>query len=151
MIRKEIPKELRLKIRRYLEYILNSKKTIKVDQEEVFAVLNKNLEIKMRALLNGRILKNIKVFESFDIDLMSDISKQFKKQTFAMDDNIIVVTIYLRFLLNFNNKEGDQASTMYFIVTGLVTIVHKRTQTYIRDLRSDQYFGEVEFFSDKAR
>ena len=91
LIRKEIPKELRLKIRRYLEYILNSKKTVKVDQEEVFAVLNKNLEIKMRALLNGRILKNIKVFKNFDIDFLSDITKQFKKQTFALDDNIIVV------------------------------------------------------------
>lgn len=31
LIRKEIPKELRLKIRRYLEYVLNSKKTVKVD------------------------------------------------------------------------------------------------------------------------
>jgi hypothetical protein len=64
LIRKEIPKELRLKIRRYLEYVLNSKKTVKVDQDEVFSVLNKNLEIKMRAFLNGRILKNIKVFKS---------------------------------------------------------------------------------------
>jgi hypothetical protein len=64
---------------------------VKVDQEEVFAVLNKNLEIKMRALLNGRILKNIKVFKNFDIDFLSDITKQFKKQTFALDDNIITV------------------------------------------------------------
>lgn len=31
LIRKEIPKELRLKIRRYLEYVLNSKKTVKLD------------------------------------------------------------------------------------------------------------------------
>lgn len=92
LIRKEIPKELRLKIRRYLEYVLNSKKTVKVDQEEVFAVLNKNLEIKMRAFLNGRILKNIKVFKNFDIDFLSDITKQFKKQTFTVDDNIIVVS-----------------------------------------------------------
>jgi len=102
-----------LKIRRYLEYILNSKKTVKVDQEEVFAVLNKNLEIKMRAFLNGRILKNIKVFKNFDIDFLSDITKQFKKQTFTIDDNIVV--------------EGDAGGTMYFIVTGLVTILHKKT------------------------
>ena len=79
LIRKEIPKELRLKIRRYLEYVLNSKKTIKLDQEEVFSVLNKNLEIKMRALLNGRILKNIKVFKNFDIAFLSDITKKFQK------------------------------------------------------------------------
>lgn len=79
MIRKEIPKELRLKIKRYLEYVMNTKKQVKVDQEEVFAVLNKNLEIKMRSLLNGRILKNIKVFKNFDIDFLSEITKKFKK------------------------------------------------------------------------
>jgi hypothetical protein len=31
LIIKEIPKELLLKIRRYLEYVLNSKKTVKVE------------------------------------------------------------------------------------------------------------------------
>jgi hypothetical protein len=133
LIRKEIPKDLRLKIRRYLEYVLNSKKTLKVDQDEVFSVLNKNLEIKMRAFLNGRILKNIIVFKNFEIDFLSEITKSFKKQTFTVDDNIFT--------------EGDEGGTMYFIVTGLVTILHKKTQTYIRDLKQDQYFGEIEFFS----
>lgn len=113
LIRKEIPKDLRLKIRRYLEYVLNSKKTVKVDQEEVFSVLNKNLEIKMRAFLNGRILKNITVFKNFEIDFLSEITKHFKKQTFTVDDNIFI--------------EGDEGGTMYFIVTGLVTILHKKT------------------------
>lgn len=137
LIRKEIPKDLRLKIRRYLEYVLNSKKLLKVDQDEVFSVLNKNLEIKMRAFLNGRILKNIIVFKNFEIDFLSEITKSFKKQTFTVDDNIFI--------------EGDEGGTMYFIVTGLVTILHKKTQTYIRDLKQDQYFGEIEFFCQKPR
>ena len=67
----------------------------------------------MRALLNGRILKNIKVFKNFDIDFLSDITKKFQKQTFAMDDNIV--------------QEDDAGGTMYFIVTGLVTIIHRKT------------------------
>ena len=54
-----------------------------------------------------------------------------------MDDNIV--------------QEDDAGGTMYFIVTGLVTIVHRKTQTYIRDLKQDQYFGEIGFFSDKKR
>jgi len=93
LIRKDIPKELRLKIRHYLEYVLNSKRTVKVDQEEVFSILNKNLEIKMRAFLNARILKSIKVFKNFEIAFLSDITKQFKRQTFTVDDNIIVVRL----------------------------------------------------------
>jgi hypothetical protein len=111
LIRKEIPKELRLKIRRYLEYVLNSKKSVKVDQEEVFEVLNKNLEIKMRAFLNARILKNIKVFKNFEIDFLSDITKQFKKQTFTVDDNIIVVSFY--FLIIFEGRRCGWHYVLY--------------------------------------
>lgn len=40
---------------------------------------------------------------------------------------------------------------MYFILTGLVTVLHKATQTYIKDLMKDQYFGEIGFFSEKTR
>ena len=77
LIRKEIPKDLRMKIRRYLEYVLNRKKTVKVDQEEVFNALNKKLEIKMRAFLNGKILKSIAVFNNFPLDFLIDITKKF--------------------------------------------------------------------------
>jgi hypothetical protein len=110
-----------MKIRRYLEYVLNRKKTVKVDQEEVFNALNKKLEIKMRAFLNGKILKSIAVFNNFPLDFLIDITKKFQRKTFTVDDNIFI--------------EGDEGGTMYFIVTGLVTILHKKTQTYIRDLR----------------
>jgi len=40
---------------------------------------------------------------------------------------------------------------MYFIVNGLATVLHKKTQTYIKDLKEDDYFGEIGFFSDKRR
>jgi len=92
LVRKEIPKELRLKIRRYLEYNLQMKEQQKVEPEEVYEVLNKNLEIKMRAMLNAKILRNIKVFKNFDIAFLSEMTGSFKPQTFAMDDNIIVVS-----------------------------------------------------------
>ena len=113
LIRKEIPKELRLKIRRYLEYVLNSKKSIKVDQEEVCSILNKNLEFKMRALLSGRILKNIKVLKRFDDAFLTEMVGLFKKQTFSLDDNIV--------------GEGDSGGTMFFIINGLVTVLHRKT------------------------
>lgn len=40
---------------------------------------------------------------------------------------------------------------MYFIVSGFVSVLHKATQTYIKDLNKDQYFGEIGFFSEKNR
>ena len=53
----------------------------------------------MRAFLNGRILKNIKVFKNFELDFLSDVTKLFKKQTFTIDDNIIVVSFLLMNLI----------------------------------------------------
>ena len=68
---------MRLKIRRYLEYVLNKKVNEKVKEEEVFEILNKNLEIKMRSLINARILQNIKVLKHFEKNFLAEATKKF--------------------------------------------------------------------------
>jgi len=40
--------------------------------------LNKNLQIQMQGILNGNILKNIKVFMNFNLDFLSSIADSFK-------------------------------------------------------------------------
>ena len=99
--------------------------------------LNRNLQIQMQGILNGNILKNIKVFMNFDISFLSSIAESFKPQTFGAEENVF--------------EEGEPGGTMYFIVTGWVSILHRQTQTYIKDLKNDDYFGEIGFFSEKAR
>jgi hypothetical protein len=47
MVTKEMPPELRMKVRRYLDYIFESKKEIKVDESEVFKLLNEGLRDKI--------------------------------------------------------------------------------------------------------
>ena len=42
-----MPYELRMKIRRYLDYVFESKKEIKVDENDVHAMLNENLNDKL--------------------------------------------------------------------------------------------------------
>jgi hypothetical protein len=49
----------------------------------------------MRAFLNGRILKKIKVFDNFEIELLIELTKRFEKKNFTVDDNIIVVRILI--------------------------------------------------------
>lgn len=53
MIEKEMPYELRMKIRRYLDYVFESKKEIKVDENDVHAMLNENLNDKLKMYLKG--------------------------------------------------------------------------------------------------
>jgi hypothetical protein len=47
MVTKDMPQELKMKVRRYLDYIFESKKEIKVDESEVFKLLNEGLRDKI--------------------------------------------------------------------------------------------------------
>jgi len=91
----------------------------------------------MQGILNGNILKNIKVFMNFNLDFLSSIADSFKPQTFSAEENVV--------------EEGEPGGTMYFIVTGWVSVLHKETQTYVKDLKNDDYFGEIGFFSELKR
>ena len=57
MVKKEMPAKLRMKIRRYLDYVFESKKEIKLHEQEVFKMLNENLNDKIQTYLRGRILR----------------------------------------------------------------------------------------------
>ena len=137
LIHKEIPKDIRMKVRNYLEYVWTSKKEIKIEEQEVMEILNENLRDKLILYLNGRILKDIKVFEDFDLEFLSEITFIFCQVTYMIDDNIIV--------------EEDPGGKVFFIVKGKVAILHRKSRTYIKDLGKDDFFGEIGFFSEKPR
>lgn len=77
MLKQQVPNELRMKIRRYLEYVWESKKVIKIDEREVMAMLNENLREKITVYLNGRILQKMVFFESFGLDMLSELTFYF--------------------------------------------------------------------------
>lgn len=137
LIHKEIPKDIRMKVRNYLEYVWTSKKEIKIEEKDVMNILNENLRDKLTLYLNGRILKDIKVFEDFDLEFLSEITFIFGQVTYMIDDNIIV--------------EDDPGGKIFFIVKGKVAILHRKSRTYIKDLGKDDFFGEIGFFSEKPR
>lgn len=40
---------------------------------------------------------------------------------------------------------------MYFIFSGKVIIMHKKTMSFVKELYKEDYFGEIGFFSDIPR
>ena len=40
---------------------------------------------------------------------------------------------------------------MFFITIGTVHLFHKKSFTYLKELKPDRYFGEIAFFSDLPR
>jgi len=74
MIKKEMPQELRMKIRRYLDYVFESKKEVKVDEHDVFKLMNDGIRDKIKMHLRGRILRKIYFIEDFGLDFLSDLT-----------------------------------------------------------------------------
>lgn len=74
MISKDMPPDLRMKVRRYLDYIFDSKKEVKVDEVEVFKLLNEGLRDKINIQLRGRILTKVKYLHDFGHDFLSDLA-----------------------------------------------------------------------------
>lgn len=59
MINKQMPKNLRLKIRRFLDYNFEQKKDIKLEDKDIYNELNRNLNLRLQVFLIGRILTKI--------------------------------------------------------------------------------------------
>ena len=101
-------------------------------------MLNENLRNKITVFLNGRILETSPIFaETFSLNFQAKIAFIFKKQSYAVDDNIF--------------NEDDYGTQIFFIDSGRVSVMHKKTLTFIIELHKDDCFGEISFFSDLPR
>jgi hypothetical protein len=137
MISKEIPTELRVKIRRYLEYVFESMKEVKVEENEVAQLLNESLRDKINMHLRGRILQSIYFLEEFGLDFLSDLAQYFKKMTYITGDYLFM--------------EKDKARSIFYIIQGRVAMIHKQSHTFITDLLKEQYVGELGFLQGGQR
>lgn len=71
--------------------------------------------------MTGRILLEVDLFsKNFSVEFLSQMTHIFKKKSYAVDDNII-----------FEDQIGDE---IFFTINGRVAIIHKKSNTYIKDL-----------------
>ena len=63
-----------MKIRAYLEYKWEQRKKIKLEEGELFQLLNENLGKEIMIFMNARILKKINSFVHFDIEFLSQMT-----------------------------------------------------------------------------
>lgn len=74
LIIKEMPAETRMKVRRYLDYVFELKKDIKLDESDIFKILNESLRDKVHMILRGRVLKKINFMEDLGLDFLSEVA-----------------------------------------------------------------------------
>lgn len=106
---KKMPKELQRKVRRYLDYELDKKKEIKVEDEDVFEMLNADLENQIRTYLRAKTISDIAFIKPFGLDFISELAMYFKNVTYAHDEFLFV--------------EKDKAQIIYFINRGKVAMI----------------------------
>ena len=58
-----MPGGLRLKVRRYLDYVFETKQEIKLSEREVYQLLNERLKEKLKLYLRGKVVRNITMFK----------------------------------------------------------------------------------------
>ena len=137
MVRKEMAPDLRMKIRRYLDYKSEYKKDNKIEENDLEEWLNERLRDKITMILRGKIIDRISFVQGFGIDFKGDISTHFHRATYVSDDFIFM--------------EKDKAECLYYITQGKVAMLHKQSHTFIKDLHGNTYFGELGIINDQPR
>lgn len=126
-----------MQIMRYLQYMIDNKRLFKLDEDEVLELLSEGLKLELIMHLNGKMLHNTIIFKNFDLLFLSDLTFMLKRETFTVDELIF--------------NEDDPGEFMYFLTKGNIILLHKKSCTFIKELVTDQFLGEVAFFSDQPR
>jgi CRP-like cAMP-binding protein len=80
-------------------------------------------------------MQNIDVFNKFPIEFLSNLSFILRKKIFAINEHLI--------------DEYEAGDEIFFIQSGRVSVIHKRSKTHITELDKDSYVGEIGFFSEE--
>jgi len=125
-----LPKDLELKVTKYFQFILDNKINHKMNEDEVFSLLNNKLAEELRTQLKKEIFHNFVIFRS-EANNISDILYEQVINPFE----III-------------EEGDIIDKrIYFIQKGSVLLFHQASTVLLKVLGENSYLGEAGFFT----
>ena len=100
-------------------------------------LLNVDLQSALTVNINGKILKSVNTLSEFPLEFLSNLTFCLNKNKFSIEEYVF--------------NEGDEGREIFFITSGRVSLIHKKTYTYIMDLEKEMSFGEIGFFTDTPR
>ena len=137
MRKKDLPKDLQFRVRRYLEYLWDNKKKNYLNEKEILSLLSEPLRDELYDHVHGSVVKSCPSFEGLETHFIGQLSKLLETETFAPGDVIF--------------DSNEVSTTLYFIQHGSVDIYHQNTNSSFRGLRAKQFFGEIAFFTERPR
>ena len=95
LMHRRIPKEMRSKVRNYLEYALEEKKQLLMDENELMQQLSTPLRDELTIYFHGIIIHNCPIFDDFPIDFLSYLTFYLQSEQFLVGDTIFEVLLPL--------------------------------------------------------
>jgi len=137
MKRRGIPHELRARVRRYLNYTLESLKVKRFDDETALEMLSGPLRMEILSEINGQIIGRCPVLRNLSEKSIATLAKSLKRESFSENDVIF--------------EENTCGSKVYFVEKGKVDVFHLQTNTSLQELPRGSYVGEIAFFLRTVR
>ena len=145
MREKNINFDLRMRVRKYLEYIWHEEKIDKVEnQVKIIEKLSDSLKDELLLEANGTIIRDIKMFSlNFSEDTLRQTVSIMKEVRYTPGDLIFL-------------KDESENKSLYIIRKGEVEIFLETSKslnpvTVLKKLKEGDVFGELAFFSDNSR
>jgi hypothetical protein len=119
---KKLPAELTNKVSKYLEFMYTEKKERRMDDGDIFNLLNDKLGNELRIEMNKKILQNLKLLKRSEYEyLVNNMCDKVYEE--IISPNEIIIT------------EGDIISKrMYYIEQGHVLLYHEATTVVYKEL-----------------
>lgn len=145
MREKNINFDLRMRVRKYLEYIWHEEKIDKVEnQAKIIEKLSDSLKDELLLEANGTIIRDIKMFAfNFSEDTLRQTVSIIKEVRYTPGDLIFL-------------KDESENKAVYIIRKGEVEIFLETPKsvnpvTVLKKLREGEVFGELAFFTNNNR
>ncbi len=96
---RRIPKEVRNKIRRYMQYAMEEKERLHMDETELMSLLSTPLKDELNIYFHGSFLNKCMAFDDFPIDFLSYLTFFLHTEHFSIGDTVFEVEARLHLKL----------------------------------------------------
>ena len=152
MISQQLPKEMIGRVKKYLEYVLEPDRTIRLTQNIFLQNLSDPLQKEVLQFINGKVLFKTDLFHLyFSKGFLMKLPFFLTENIYGPNEMIYNVNLFLHYLNNnYFLKEKDifNEKAIYFISNGSVNLISYDSNTVIKQLQRNNYFGEISFFSN---
>lgn len=143
MRKKNIPKSMQVKVRKYVEYTYDPDKKKQMDESSFFQCLSANLQTELAEYMNGNILVQFKLLSKIlSKKMLSRLATSFKEHIYGPEEIIL------------RSKEAgpEEETFLYFLYKGIVCCFFEDCDLQLSILKAiNSFYSEKSLFGFELR